>query len=76
MAHHTTPQEAGIVFARTRPKLAAYTHIVTQSTPNVAPVTIEAIVMQTRETYSGPLQVGEDLMSFEIDERGVTIRSP
>jgi ribonuclease Z len=28
MAHHTTASEAGTVFARTRPKLAAYTHMV------------------------------------------------
>ena len=28
VAHHTTPREAGVVFAQTRPKLAAYTHLV------------------------------------------------
>jgi ribonuclease Z len=26
--HHTSPQEAGRVFAQTRPKLAAFTHLV------------------------------------------------
>src|SRR5882757_8995102 len=28
MAHHTTAREAGMVFSRTKPKLAAYTHLV------------------------------------------------
>jgi ribonuclease Z len=26
MAHHTVPREAGAIFARTRPKLAVYSH--------------------------------------------------
>jgi len=28
IGHHTTPQQAGLVFAQTKPKLAVYTHIV------------------------------------------------
>jgi hypothetical protein len=34
-----------------------------------APPTIDDIVAETRETYDGPLAVGEDLMTFEIGER-------
>jgi ribonuclease Z len=30
-------------------------------------------VAETRETYDGPLQLGEDLMSFEIGDK-ITIR--
>ena len=35
--------------------------------------TIDDIVAETRETYDGPLTVGEDLMAFEIGER-VTVQ--
>jgi hypothetical protein len=38
---------------------------------NPAP-TVEDVATQTRETYAGPLAIGEDLMSFEIDD-SVTI---
>jgi ribonuclease Z len=73
IAHHTTPRDAGRVFAQTRPKLAAYTHIVQIGNDRFAPPTIDDIVSETRETYDGPLAVGEDLMTFEIGET-VTVR--
>ena len=71
--HHTSPREAGLVFAQTRPKLAAFTHLVMLASKTVKPPSIEELVAATRETYAGPLAVGEDLMSFEIADV-VTIR--
>jgi ribonuclease Z len=73
--HHTTPREAGLVFARARPKLAAYTHLVMLASEDIAPPSIQELIAQTRETYAGPLEVGEDLMSFEIGTN-VTVRLP
>jgi ribonuclease Z len=73
LAHHTSPREAGTVFGRTRPKLAAYTHIIQRSRPGIPAVSLEEIIEQTRESYSGPLQMGEDLMSFEIGDH-VTVQ--
>jgi hypothetical protein len=70
------PPEAATVFNRTQPKLAVYTHIVLQQTRTVPPPTIEEIVAETRRTYSGPLQAGEDLMSFDITDVGVKINPP
>jgi ribonuclease Z len=66
--HHTSPQEAGRVFAQTRPKLAAFTHLVMLASDKVTAPTVDELVAATRETYNGPLEVGEDLMSFEIGE--------
>jgi ribonuclease Z len=68
MAHHTTPKEAGVVFAKVKPKLAAYTHIVLLSSERVPEPTLDDLIVETRQSYSGPLEVGEDLMSFEIGE--------
>ena len=73
IAHHTSPQDAGRVFAQTKPKLAAYTHLVFLSNEKVPEATLDDLVAQTRETYSGPLEVGEDLTSFEIGET-ITVR--
>jgi ribonuclease Z len=68
IGHHTTPQEAGLVFAQTRPGLAAYTHVVLLGSEHIPPPTIDDIVAETRRSYGGPLVVGEDLMAFEIGE--------
>jgi ribonuclease Z len=68
MAHHTTAREAGEVFARTRPRLAAYTHLVFLASSKIPAMTVDDLVAETRQTYDGPLQVGEDLMQFEIGD--------
>ena len=67
VGHHTTAEQAGTVFTKVRPKLAVYSHIVPGDAANLVP--------QTRKTYAGPLEVGEDLMSFEIGE-SVTVHRP
>ena len=59
--HHTTPEQAGNVFSQVKPKLAVYSHIVPFNAPD--------LVAHTRKTYSGPLEVGEDLMSIEIGDK-------
>jgi ribonuclease Z len=68
IAHHTSPHDAGRVFAQAKPKLAAYTHLVFLSNEKIAEATLEDLLAQTQETYSGPLEIGEDLTSFDIGE--------
>jgi ribonuclease Z len=68
MAHHTTAREAGMVFQATKPKLAAYTHLVFLASESIRPASVEDLIAETRQTYSGPLVIGEDLLSFEIGE--------
>lgn len=64
--HHTSPEQAGTVFTRAKPKLAVYSHIV--------PPDATDLISLTRKTYSGPLEVGEDLMSIEIGEQIIVQR--
>ncbi|MGB6732771.1 MAG: MBL fold metallo-hydrolase, partial [Xanthobacteraceae bacterium] len=52
VGHHILPRDAGRVFAQTRPKLAAYTHLVLLNDEKVPPLTLDDIVTETRETYS------------------------
>jgi ribonuclease Z len=63
-SNHTTPQDAGEVFRRADPKLAVYTHILFFG--DYLP---DDLVASTRKNYSGPLEVGEDLMTIEVGER-------
>jgi ribonuclease Z len=71
--HHTSPREAGQASSLAKPKLAVYSHLVFLASDKVPRATIDDIVAGTRETYDGPLEVGVDLMSFEIGDT-VTVR--
>ena len=73
MAHHTTAREAGTVFERTKPKLAAFTHLVFLASERIPPASVNDLITEARQSYDGPLEVGEDLMSFDIGET-VTVR--
>jgi len=67
IGHHTTAEEAGKLFSQVKPRLAVYSHIVPPAAPDLVP--------HTRTTYSGPLEVGEDLMSIEIGDH-IKVHSP
>lgn len=75
LAHHTSPQEAGQVFAAARPRLAVYAHISAAGGSGPTAPTPTDIVNATRETYSGPLEFGEDLMTINIGD-AVTVERP
>ena len=69
IAHHVTPEQAGEVFARTKPRLAVYSHMVLPTATN------DDLIPGTRKTYDGPLEVGEDLMVIEVG-KDVVVRRP
>jgi ribonuclease Z len=70
IAHHTTPEDAGRIFAAAKPRLAVYSHIVP------SPATPEDLVGPTRRTYTGPLEVGVDLMQIVVGDRIIVGRRP
>ncbi|HTS60520.1 MAG TPA: MBL fold metallo-hydrolase, partial [Candidatus Acidoferrales bacterium] len=64
VAHHTTPEQAGEIFSRVRPKLAVFSHYNTAS-----------VLGRAKETYSGRIELGDDLMVIDIaDDVTVTRR--
>ncbi|MBR1280361.1 MBL fold metallo-hydrolase [Bradyrhizobium sp. AUGA SZCCT0283] len=69
VAHHVTPEQAGEVFARTKPRMAVYSHIVLPTATN------DDLIPGTRKTYGGPLEVGEDLMVIEVG-KDIVVRRP
>jgi ribonuclease Z len=73
LAHHTSPEEAGKVFNEVKPKLAVYTHIVLLSPMALA--TPAELINMTRKTYSGPVEVGEDLMVTVVGDE-IKVRRP
>ena len=58
------------MLSKFRPRMAANTHFVYLSQDDkdetIAAIDLGLLELQTRETYSGPLVLGEDLMTFDI----------
>ncbi len=69
-AYHTTPEQAGEIFKRVKPKLAVYTHLAV-----LIPESEAHIKERTEKIYDGKVVVGEDLMSFEVGDE-ITIHQP
>src|ERR1700687_3342397 len=55
---HNTADQTPVVYNRVKPRLAVYSH---GGSP--------ADLAEARKTYSGPLEIGEDLMTIEIGDR-------
>ena len=55
----TTPERAGELFARIKPRLAVYSHA-----PNA-----DRVITQTRKTYDGPLRGAKDMLTIDIGEK-------
>lgn len=62
IAHHTTPDQAGRIFARVNPRLAVYSHIVP------SPATEDDLIPHTRRHYQGRLEVGVDGLTIDIGD--------
>lgn len=76
---HTQPEEAGRIFAATRPGMAAYSHFARPALDGAPPAPVADLLNRTREVYDGPLTLGEDLTAFSILANGtveVTRRAP
>ena len=72
--HHTTPEEAGVVFSRTKPRMDVFSHITLigdADNPRPGDKDIEA---RTRTTWSGNLVVGTDLTRFVLTADAVVTK--
>jgi len=56
VARHTTPEQAAVIFSKVSPRLAVFSH--SPGTP--------AIVEQTRRSYPGRVEMGQDLMVIDV----------
>ncbi|TRW99699.1 MBL fold metallo-hydrolase [Paracoccus sp. M683] len=69
LAHHTSPEDVGRVFAAAQPDFAVYSHMVLMGNPPV-----DELITRTRTTYDGPLVIGKDLMQFRLSDQGTSIQ--
>lgn len=73
ISHHTTPEQAGEIFAKAKPKMAVYTHFVNGIPVKVDGISEEEMLKRTKESYDGEVLLGEDLMSFLLSDRGIDV---
>jgi len=62
--NHTTPAEAAEVFNRSQPRLAVYSHIL-----QFGGYQLDDIFDTTRKAYPGSFEMGEDLMTIELNDK-------
>lgn len=69
LGFHSSPEDAGKIFAQIHPKLAVYSHIILLTdNPSVPPPSVNDLIVRAQKVYKGPFQVGEDLLSIEVGD--------
>jgi ribonuclease Z len=64
----TTPEQAAAIFLKTKPRLAAFSHIVKKELPGDAGDKV--IIERTRKAgYAGPLVMGQDRMTIDVSDQ-------
>ena len=73
IGHHTQPHQVAQVLNAAKPKMAVISHIVVfkMKGADLSPQGEEAMMRALRESYQGPVLLGQDLMAFEV---GDTVR--
>jgi ribonuclease Z len=67
MNHHTSPEDAGRVFAESGVRLAVYSHIIVSGYDDEQ-TGLNELIRGARASYAGQLAIGEDLMSIEVGD--------
>jgi ribonuclease Z len=75
MGHHTTAREAGTIFERAKPRLAVFTHLVFLASEQISPASVDDLISETRQTYSGPLEIGVAKLLSPVPVRWFRIKS-
>ncbi len=66
------PETVGRVLNEVQPRLAVFSHISLYSREGIPRATEGELTARVRAVYSGPIAIGQDLMSFVIGPGGVT----
>lgn len=74
MDHHTSPEEAGTVFSRAKPRLAVFSHIVDLLDNQEDSFAVREILRRTKKTWQGRTMVGDDLTRIVISEPSVKVQ--
>jgi ribonuclease Z len=69
LGFHTSPEDAGRIFARAKPGLAVFTHVALLTTDRDFPrPTGEDVMRRARTTYKGRILLGEDLTTIDVGD--------
>jgi len=74
MDHHTSAEEAGTVFTRTKPRLAVYSHLVDLLDNQSNEALTKEIIRRTAKTYKGKVLIPDDLTRIEISANDIKVK--
>jgi ribonuclease Z len=66
LSHHTSPAEAAQVFAKSKPRLAVFTHFAFPPNRRGSGSSADDVVAEATQHYSGRMIAGEDLMRIVV----------
>jgi len=67
-SHHSSPSDAARVFARAKPRLAVLTRVAPAPDRQRRPPSLEAVLKDVSDVFTGRVEVGEDLMRIVVGE--------
>ena len=75
MTLHTQPEQVAEILNTAKPKMAVLSHIVVFSSkgPDLSAEGEEKMMEVLRQHYSGPVTLGQDLMTFEVGDQVVQL---
>ena len=75
MTLHTQPEQVAEILNTAKPKMAVLSHIVVFSSkgPDLSAKGEEKMMEVLRQHYSGPVTLGQDLMTFEVGDQVVQL---
>ena len=74
MNHHTSAEDVGVVFSRTKPRLGVFSHIVDLLNDQRPEIAVREIERRARKNWSGRMMVGNDLTRIVVSKAAVTVQ--
>jgi ribonuclease Z len=73
MNHHTSPEEAGTVFAQTKPRLAVFSHLVDLMDNQTDSWMVKETLRRTKKNWSGKTMVGDDMTRIVVTKTDIKV---
>ncbi len=74
MNHHTSPEEAGIIFSGTKPRLAVFSHLVDLMDNQSDAWMVKETLRRVKKNWQGKTIVGDDLTRISVTKAAIKVQ--
>jgi ribonuclease Z len=74
MNHHTSPEEAGVIFSNTKPRLAVFSHLVDLMADQSDATMVRETLRRVKTNWSGKTIIGDDLMRISVTKAAIKVQ--